>query len=313
MGFDEAAAYSQMEWELEPAIVTGALVPGSSGWRSRAASLTEQALRGTAAHEPGRSWHQLILEERLRMWVETAHPEGLRRWRAAHADERTGPSGPPEDLEPVIGPIRWLLQASRDGVELTQSGYLPPPIVRNGVERFGWWDWPGRPRSEADVHQLGALRETAARLRLVVKRGRRLATSRHGHALLDDPSALWRAIAATIGATDDYASMLSELIAHRLLEGPAVGDELEELIVPIVIAQGWRTGGQPVDERHIVLSVHRPLYCWRLFGLLDEVRPRWIDGHPTGPNVTSLTAVGRATALEYLRARATAARTSLHT
>lgn len=313
MGFDEASVYSRMEWELEQAIVAGALVPGSPGWRSRAASLTEQALRGTAPHGARRSRHQLILEERIRMWVDTAHPEGLRRWRSAHADKRTGPPGPPEDLEPVIGPIRWLLRACRDGVELTQSGYLPPPVVRDGVERFGWWEWPGQPRSEADVHQLGALRETATRLRLVTKRGRRLATSRHGVALLDDPSALWRAIATTIGATDDYASMLSELIAHRLLEGPAFGGALEQAIVPIITAQGWRSGGLPVDERHIVLSVHRPLYFWRLFGLLDEVRPRWVDGHPTGPNVTSLTAEGRAAALEYLRARATAARMSLHT
>jgi len=312
MGLDEASAYSQVEWELERAIVGGVLVPGSSGWRSRAASLTEQALRETAAHGARRSWHQLILQERLRMWVETAHPEGLRRWRAAHADGRTNPSGLPEDLEPVIGSMRWLLQACRDGVELTQSGYLAPPIVRDGVERFGWWEWPGQPRSEADVQQLGALRETAARLRLVVKRGRRLATSPRGGALLDDPSALWRAIATTIGATDDYTSLLSELIAHRLLDGPAFDDALGQAIVPIVTAQGWRIGGQQVDARHIVLSVHRPLYFWRLFGLLHEVRPRWIDGHPTGPNVTSLTVVGQATALEYLGARATAARTSLH-
>ncbi len=313
MGLDEASAYSRMEWELERAIVAGALVPGSSGWKSRAASLTEHALRGTAPRGPGRSWHQLIIEERIRMWVEVAHPEELRRWREARAGMFIDPSRSPEDQEPVIAPIRWLLQACRAGVELTQSGYLPPPIVRDGVERFGWWEWHGQPRSEADVHQLGALRETATRLRLVTKRGRSLATSRQGRALVDDPSALWRSIATTIGATDDYAAMLSELIAHRLLDGPAIADALEQAIVPIVTAQGWRSGGLPVDERQIVLSVHRPLYWWRLFRLLDEVRPRWIDGHPTGPNVTSLTVAGRAAAVEYLRARATAPRKSLHT
>lgn len=58
MGLDEASAYSQTEWELERAIVAGALVPGSSGWKSRAASLTEQALRGTAPNGAGRRWHQ---------------------------------------------------------------------------------------------------------------------------------------------------------------------------------------------------------------------------------------------------------------
>jgi hypothetical protein len=148
---------------------------------------------------------------------------------------------------------------------------------------------------------------------LVTRRGRRLATSRHGVALLEDPVALWRALATMIGVTDDYTAFLSELIAHRLLAGPALGNELEASIVPVVIAQGWRSGGDAVDERHISMSIHRPLYFWRLFGLLEEVRPRWVDHRPTGPNVTSLTAAGRATALEYLRVRATAPRRSLHT
>jgi len=293
--------------------VAGRFAPGASGWKSRAASLTEEVLHEPPPHDGRRSRLEMILGERRRTWVETAHPEVLRRWRAARADDLGRPADPPDDLEPVFGAMCWLLEMCRDGVELTQSGYLAPALVREGVERFGWWDWPGRPRSEADVHQLGALRETAARLRLVTKRGRRLGTSRLGVALLEDPVALWRAVATTIGVTDDYTALLSELIAHRLLAGPALGNELEASIVPIVMAQGWRSGDDPVDERHIVMSVHRPLYYWRLFGLLEEVRPRWVEGRPTGPNVISLTPAGRVTALEYLRARATAPRRSLHT
>lgn len=313
MGFDEASAYAHMEMELEEAIVAGDLVPGASGWKSRAAALTEQALRSQAPHGHRRTWQQLILAERLKTWVDTGYPESLRHWRAARVDERRTQSDPPEDLDPVIGPMRWLLETCRGGVELTQSGYLPPTIVRDGVERFAWWEWPVQPRSEVDVHQLGALRETGARLRLLVRRGRRLSTSRRGIELLGDPVALWRIVATTIGADDDYAAMLSELIAHRLLDGPAVDNGLEASIAPVILAQGWRSGSNPVDELHVALSIHRPLYFWRLFGLLDEVRPPWIEGTPSGPNVTSLTASGRAAALEYLRARATAPRMSLHT
>ncbi len=311
MGFEEASAYAHLETKLEEAIVSGELVPGASGWRARAASLSDRALRERAPHAHGRSWHQLILAERIKTWVETGYPEGLRSWRAARADQLSVAPEPPEDLDPVLGPMRWLLGTCRDGIALTQSGYLPPPLVREGIERFGWWDWPGRPRSEADVHQLGALRETAARLRLLVKRGHRLGTSRRGAALLGDPVALWRAIATTIATGDDYSAMLSELIAHRLLEGPALGEALAEAIVPIVASQGWQSGGAPVEPQCIGRSIHRPLYHWRLFGLLDEVRPPWENNRPTGPNITSLNAAGRATALEYLRARATAPRTSL--
>lgn len=312
MGFDEASAYAQLEAKLEAAIVGGQLKPGSSGWRTRAASLTERALREPAGHGDRQSWLKVILAERQKTWVELAYPEALRRWRGARVHELKQLSEPPEDLGSVVAPITWLLQVCRAGIELTPSGYLPPSIMRVGVERFGWWDWPGRPRSEADVHQLGALREASASQRLLTKRGRWLRTSRRGIALLEDPSALWRAVVTTIGASDDYAAMLSELIAHRLLDGPALDNELEASIAPVILAQGWRSGSDPVDERHVGLSIHRPLYFWRLFGLLDEVRPPWIDGHPSGPNVTSLTAAGRAAALEYLRARSTAPRTSLH-
>lgn len=163
-------------------------------------------------------------------------------------------------------------------------------------------------RSESDVHQLVAPRETASRLKLITKRGRRLATSRRGRELVGDPVALWRAIAATIGAVDDFSSMLSELISHRLLGGPAVGDELAQAIAPIIVAQDWAAGGVPLDEQQAGWAIHRPLHLWRLFGLLEEVRPRWESNRPTGPDVSSLNAVGRATALAYLYARATGPR-----
>lgn len=195
---------------------------------------------------------------------------------------------------------------------LTQSGYLPLAVVREAIDRFGWWDWPGRPRSEADVHQLVVLRQTAAQLRLLTRRGRRLTTSRSGIRLLDDGAGLWRAVAVGLGGAEEYSGMLSELIAHRLLEGPALNDALAEAIVPIVVPQGWQSDGEPADGQHIAWSVHGRLYHWRLFALLDEVRPPWQGNRPTGPNVTSLTPAGRATALAFLHAKATAPRTSLH-
>ena len=246
MGFDEATAYARLEVKLEAAIVGGQLEPGSSGWRTRAASLTETTLHEASAHGGRQSLLDMILAERRKTWVEMAHPEALRHWRGSRIYELHEPPERPEDLDAVIGPMRWLLHVCRDGVELTQRGYLPPSIVRDGVERFGWWDWSGRPRSEGDVHQLGALRETSARLRLVTKRARRLGTSRHGIALLEDPVALWRAVATTLGATDEYAAMLSELIAHRLLDGPAIEKELEASIAPI-IPTTW-IDGHPAAE-----------------------------------------------------------------
>jgi len=97
----------------------------------------------------------------------------------------------------------------------------------------------------------------------------------------------------------------------RLLDGPALDDVLEREIGPIVAAQGWAADSVPVTARQAGLSVHRALYHWRLFGLLDEVRAKWEGGRPTGPSSTALNAVGRAAAIAFLHARATAPRTDL--
>ncbi len=312
MGMDELSAHAHLEEMLERAIVAGELRPGASGWKASAAALCDRALREPVPDASTDTWLSLVIGERVRTWVSVGRPERLRALRAAVAGRLMVPTEPPEELEPVIEPIRWLLEACRDGVTATQAGYLPPTLVHGAIERFGWWDWPARPRSESDVPQLGVLRETASRLRLLTKRGRRIATSRSGIRLLGDPVALWRVIAAGIGRVDDYAGMVSELIAHRLLEGPAEGDDLAAAIVPIVASQGWQSGGVALDPGQIRWSIHGPLRHWRLFGLLDERVPRWENNRPTGPAITSLTAVGRATAMAYLHARATAPRRDLH-
>lgn len=313
MGVEELTAYAHLEELLEHAIVAGELRPGTSGWKQGAAALCDRVLQQPVPDAPTRTWLSRVTGERVKTWVDTAHPEQLRLWREAVADCLLVPPEPPDDLEPVNGPMHWLLEACREGVTATQSEYLPPALVHEAIERFGWWDWPGRPRSESDVHQLVALRETASRLRLVTKRGRRLATSRSGIRLLEDPVALWRTIAASIGRVDAYSTMLSELIAHRLLEGPAVGDDLATAIVPIIASHGWQAGGVALDEERIRWSIHGPLYHWRLFGLLDESRPRWEGNQPVGLAITSLTTIGRATALAHLHARATAPRRDLRT
>lgn len=311
MGLEEATAHANLERLLEGAIVAGDFKPGAAGWKASAASLCERALREPAPHASPESWLSVVIRERVDTWIKLGHPERLRAWRARVADRLLAPPEPPEEPDAVIEPMHWLLTTCRSGVTLTASGYLPPRLVHEATERFGWWDWPGRARSESDVHQLGVLRESTSRLKLITKQGRRLATSRRGRGLLGDPVALWRAIAATIGAVDDFSSMLSELVAHRLLAGPAVGDELAQAIAPIVMAQGWASGGVPLDEQQAGWAIHRPLYHWRLFGLLEEVRPRWEYNRPTGPEVTSLNAAGRATALAYLHTLATGPRVDL--
>jgi hypothetical protein len=307
-GLEEAWARNSVEAALERAIVAGELLPGRGSWRKVAVRICDGVLLAHAGD--GEATHlQAVLGERADTWVAQGRPAALRAWREA---ARTGI----ELVEPVVvvapeadgatEPMRWLLERCRAGVPLTQAGYLPPAVVQEAAARFGWWEFPGRPRREVDVHQLGVLRDTATRLHLVGRRSRRLATTRRGLRLAADPAALFNQVAATLACEDEYLAMLSELAAHRLLARPAVDHDLEQAVGPVIVGQGWMAGREPVTAEQAGRAVYRALYHWRLFGLLDEMRPRWEGGRQVEAAVTALTPAGRTAASAFLRARAIA-------
>lgn len=207
--------------------------------------------------------------------------------------------------------VRWPLEHAAAGIARTQSGYLARDAVLGAVESFGWWDWDKPPRSEADVPQLGELREAATTLRLVRRRGRTLQATTLGRSLAGDPAELWRRLASTLGGRDEFGQMIAELLALRLLDGPAIDDDLEHALFPVARAQGWRSGGDPLSSRHVGHAVAFRLYWWRMLGLLAEERPRWENLQRIGHASTALTPAGNATALAYLRHRATGPRHSI--
>jgi len=308
-GMEEAWALQAVEVALEEAIVAGRLQPGMGSWRKVAARVSDGVLQAPPSGDAAMTRLQAVLSERIDTWVLHGHPAELRAWREearASMDHLDAVDVAPSEAAAAIAPMYWLLEWCREGVALTQAGYLPPALVHEAVDRFGWWEFRGRPRSEVDVHQLGVLRDTATRLRLVATRSRRLAATRRGALLADDPPALFRQVATTLACEDEYLAMLSELVAHRLLAGPAVGHALERDVGPVIAAQGWRAGREPVTAERAGLSVHRALYHWRLFGFLDETRPRWEGGQQVEAAVTALTPAGRTAAIALLRARANA-------
>lgn len=305
---EEAWAMQAVEVALEGAIGAGELQPGKGPWRKVAARICDEVLLAPAG-DGGATRLQVVLGERVDTWVVHGLPAHLRAWRedARKCMDLVDPAAAgASEAAAAIAPMRWLLERCREGVLLTQAGYLPPAVVLEAVERFGWWEFRGRPRSEVDVHQLGVLRDTAARLRLVGRRSLRLSTTRRGVLLADDPAALFHQVATTLACEDDYLAMVSELVAHRLLAGPAVDHALERAVGPVIVAQGWMAGREPVTAEQAGWSIHHALYHWRLFGLLDETRPRWEDGRHAEPAVTTLTPAGRTAAIALLRARATA-------
>jgi hypothetical protein len=312
MGLDEAAARQTVERALEDAIVAGDLQPGAKGWRQTAGRVCDATLRAPLGDPGGQTLYTRIITERVEIWIDSARVPAHRRWRDRVSRRLLTPIPPPDDPEPVVASLRWLLSHAVDGAELTQSHYLARQLVVEATERFGWWDWDKPPRSEADVPQLRELRDAAASLRLVHRKGRRLLATTNGRRLRDDPEGLWRELATTLGGRDDYDKTLAELVGLRLLDGVAVDDELTTSIAPIVTEQGWRTSDGPVTQRAIDSAIHHRLYWWRMLGLLQETRAGWEQLRRVGHDTTQLTTAGTATVLAYLRDRATAPRPGLH-
>ena len=303
MGLSEVRAFGRVEVELERALTSRELLPGGPRWKPKQRTVTEDVLRGPDPDRPERTLLDAIRQERVGSWVGLARPEQLQAWRAEIA-ETIGEPEPMADPEPAVRALRWFLALARGGVHLTQAGYLPPASVREAAELFGWWEWPEPPRTEADVHQFEVLRELASRLRLVAKRGHHLMTTASGLALLDDPEALWRLIAPEIGCQDEFHAMLTELLAHRLLHGPVAGSELETSLLPIVEAQGWRTRRE-AHPTFFSWEIYEPWRQFRTFWLIDVDDPPWATGEHAGQQVTTLSPIGRATAIRFLRSMAT--------
>jgi hypothetical protein len=322
----ETAALGRVERALERSIAAGELRPGSPRWASAARDITGAALREAVAPsdllaasgelvpavpDGARvSVADLVLRERIGAWVRFAHPELVSAWREAVAPDVLAAPEPPslELIGSTLDGLSWLLAACRDGVMLTQAGYLPVSLMREGVERFDWWDFEGQPRSEADVVVLSGLRDVAERARLLARRGKRLATTRTGVRLLREPQGLWRAVTEAAGGGSAFETAVRELLALRLLSGPDVNHGLPAELAPVLAVMGWQAGRRPMDERAAGQGIDPVLGEWRLFGFLDEVRSPWLEGRRTGSDITSLNTLGRVSAMQLLHVRATAPR-----
>lgn len=326
MGIEEAMAYDAVGIALEAAITAGELEPGASGWRIKAADVEQRTLdeqaRPLVATDLRRYRRlDLVLGSRVEQWIIAAHDDRGRELRKTVATRfmdgpvAVAPDPPPTDaLAAALAPMTWLLDVCRDGVKATATGYLDPAVVREGSDQFGWWPFRGQPRSEADVYPLVLLHEIATRNRWLIRRSRRIRTTKRALALLDDPTSLWWAMVRTVGGESEFTAMVGEFIAIRLLEGPAehIGlmdqpSELATAVSEVMLTQGWLEDKQPITLREVDAAIHEPLGEWRLFGLLDEpplTREALSRARPT----VALSDTGRIAAVAHLYTRATQAR-----
>lgn len=309
MGAEEAMAFDAVERALGEAISSGKLVPGSTGWKSVAKTITEKVLTDPLELPPGQTLAGLVTTERVSNWVNSSRQPLLASWRTSVANRILNPIQAPSNASEIVAPFSWLLElaSAKGGALLTASNYLAPASVREAVERFGWWDFEGAPRSEVEVHALSTVRSILSRLHLVRRSGRRLHITKRGSQLLEEPARLWQALAAQTEENDEYSETVTELVGLRLLlGGRVVEDELVDDVRTVLTDQGWATSEGPITSHQTSYAIWGPLRYWRLLSVLDEEQSTWEAGtfRRLTPHILSLRPEGELLVLGYLRARA---------
>jgi hypothetical protein len=312
MGTREAGAFWATAAALELAVACGQLRPGSRGWRSAQQGIARRHLTAARPELEGRTWLEVVLGERVEQWARS------RGWARRALVEplsvrlQAGPVEVPTGAAEAVAPLRWLLARAGEGIALTQKGNLARAVVVEAVERFGWHPLPNPPRGEDDVFELWVLRDLARDLGAVRRSGRRLVATRVGRSLAGGAEALWRAVAGRLGAGDGFGAVVTELALALLLDagevpqaeaGEVLQAQLVERVHAAVVGEGWhdRATGRPPDPEAVHRQLVEPLRLLRVLGLSQE-------GGDWQARTVALTGVGRATALEALRVRATGPR-----
>ncbi len=315
-GPDEDRARRAVERALEAAVVAGDLVPGGRRWKDTAAAITRATITAPLDLPPGQTLATLVTTERAEHWVRASHGRDDPRvaaWRETAVRQVLGPVEPPGDAAGIVAPVAWLLRHATDGIELTQSLYIARPLVLEAAETFGWWEWDKPPRSEADLFLLGDVRAVATERRWIRRNGRRLTATTEGKRLAKDTGALWNAVAQTLGGSHAFDRTVGELMAHRLLEGPATDDELVEAVRSGASTLGWQTRSGPLSDDQARSAMFARWRWWRLLQVTDEDPTVWDAAaqRRMRARTTRLTSAGRPTVVAYLRDLATGPRTEV--
>ena len=102
-----------------------------------------------------------------------------------------------EEAAELVRGYTWLLRRiGTEGITLTQAGWMPPAVVREGMVELGWSRrWYGEMNRENLTRPMGDLRVSAERLRLIRKVKGRLELVARTRPMVDDPAALTAQIA----------------------------------------------------------------------------------------------------------------------
>jgi len=301
MGLEEATSREAASRALEAAFVAGDLMPGARGWKSTARAITAEVLDEPHPELPVQTRRDAILTERLDGWLRLAgmRSKRLGALRSRHVKRLLHPVQTPTDIEERMAPIVWFLDRVVEGVRLTQAGYLPTAMVREGYERFGWeLRWTDRPpRSESEAGEMFTLHEMLRRVGAVRRRGAGLRVTVQGREMAQNLEVAWRTVAA--GLSDgDWPRAVAEVFTYLLLDGVTSQRILEARATDILGEVGWRAGNEPLDPLMVSSAWYVTSHPLRVLGGVEDDRgPRYDE--------MALTSFGEATLIEQIRAAAT--------
>jgi hypothetical protein len=173
----------------------------------------------------------------------------------------------------VVEPYRWFVARLGAGVTLTAAGYLPPALVSETMQRFGWdADWFGAGNREDLTGPVRDLRSSARQLGLLrVYRGRLLPTAA-GRRLTEDSAGLLghitRRLPLGAGEAEQQAGVL------WLLAVAAGRSDALQVVGRGLAALGWvdRVTRRPVDPTDVTLLVHPTRMVFERLGLTGRRR-----------------------------------------
>lgn len=201
--------------------------------------------------------------------------------RAIDAADLDAPVGEEPDADVVLASYRWLLDRVRDGVKLTQAGYLPPSVVKAAMTELGWAeDWYGKNNREDVTLPVLELRASAQRFGLVRKYRGHLVPTRIGRTLADDPVGLWWHVA---NALPDARSEPQRHAGVLYLITVAAGlAENDAMLAEGMTILGWTERGtyQRLSPSAAFGAARDTWAVFRRLGLLPGTR-RHADGVPT--------------------------------
>jgi hypothetical protein len=300
MGPIEAAAFTSVAEFLELAVSSAILVPGTRGWKTRQQALVRTHVGAPEDALGAQTLLQAIQTERLQRWIDGGRSEIRRKGLASIANRLLSPVALPPGVADTSFSLRWLLEQLVEGVSLTQTGNLGQKFVQGAASRFGW-DFRSPPRTEDDLFELHLVRHFAQRLGLARRSGRRLVLTTKGREALRAPEQLWRCAARGLIGPDPFVALAGELCLALLVDVEVVSaSAIRSNIFAAACEVGFRDNrtGDPPDDRAVSWALHETLNLCRALGLLS-VGGGWQDRD------YGLTRVGKATALEALRARGT--------